>query len=570
MREDATMDKIQIENVRSLKCTGSVSLSPITLLLGTNSSGKSTFLRTFPLIKQSICKRTDGPLLWAGDVDDYVDFGSFSETLTNDGVSDSIKFRFSFLINCDVLSHKNYYSRLRESVIKGFSEMMESEYSITISQTGRTEYISRLEVTLGGDCFDFKFDKEHKNIGISVNSVSLIDWSGDNESIDRKTKALLSKLLGYVSFSSLESIFGYKLPELSSCPYIVELLNRVGERENLFSDYRSPKREEYYLLRNSAILITAMQHIGEFLCRGISLSDIRHTFSKNTNILDEEEANAVVEFVDELLAMPEEEKKTYSSAIKLAFFYCAFPYMESYLNVYFRQVHYIAPLRATAERYYRLRNLAIDDVDFQGKNLAIFLNGLSRDRLASFQQWTERYFGFKVLTKRGSGHLSVKVALQNSRESINLSDTGFGYSQILPIITQLWDLSSRKSWQSSIVGSNLYNNRDIPLVIAIEQPELHLHPALQSKLAKAFIASIQLANENGYQLQLLLETHSETIVNYFGRAISRKELDKTDVSIVVFNKGFNSNNTTVQITHYDEDGYLSDSAWPIGFFSSED
>ena len=82
MKEECNLKAIQIKNVRSLVDTGAVPLSPITVLVGENSSGKSTFLRTFPLVKQSIMKRTDGPLLWAGDLDDYVDFGSFSETLT--------------------------------------------------------------------------------------------------------------------------------------------------------------------------------------------------------------------------------------------------------------------------------------------------------------------------------------------------------------------------------------------------------------------------------------------------------------------------------------------------------
>ena len=97
MRGVESLNKIQIKNIRSLKDTGQVPLSPITLLVGENSSGKSTFLRLFPLIKQSISKRTDGPLLWAGDVDDYVDFGSFAETITNDG-STAMTLCFSFPI----------------------------------------------------------------------------------------------------------------------------------------------------------------------------------------------------------------------------------------------------------------------------------------------------------------------------------------------------------------------------------------------------------------------------------------------------------------------------------------
>ena len=62
MGGDCVLKKIGIKNVRSLENTGMIQLAPITLLVGENSSGKSTFLRTFPLIKQSISKRTDGPI----------------------------------------------------------------------------------------------------------------------------------------------------------------------------------------------------------------------------------------------------------------------------------------------------------------------------------------------------------------------------------------------------------------------------------------------------------------------------------------------------------------------------
>jgi predicted ATPase len=135
----------------------------------------------------------------------------------------------------------------------------------------------------------------------------------------------------------------------------------------------------------------------------------------------------------------------------------------------------------------------------------------------------------------------------------------------LPIITQLWELSTRKN---NSPPSNSSINKTTPLVIAIEQPELHLHPAIQAKLAKAFIACIDLARKNNRELQLIIETHSETIVNYFGRAISRKQLKPNDVSVIIFEKKAGNNTTTVQNSSYDEDGFLTN--WPYGFFDSEE
>lgn len=188
----------------------------------------------------------------------------------------------------------------------------------------------------------------------------------------------------------------------------------------------------------------------------------------------------------------------------------------------------------------------------------MFLSGLTEGRLRKLQQWTQQYFGFHVIVAKNGGHLSVKIALTVGGDPINMSDTGFGYSQILPIITQLWDLSTKTHPR----------DEKVPLVIAIEQPELHLHPALQARLAKALLSSIQLAKENGYHLQLIIETHSETIVNYFGLAIANGALQKQDVSVVLFDKDLQTKHTQVQSSSYDQDGYLQN--WPVGFFAPKE
>ena len=90
------MEALRVENLRSLADTGFIALKPITLLLGQNSSGKSTFLRCFPLIRQSIEARTSGPILWYGR---FVDFGSFREAIRTDGENENITFHFRFTIH---------------------------------------------------------------------------------------------------------------------------------------------------------------------------------------------------------------------------------------------------------------------------------------------------------------------------------------------------------------------------------------------------------------------------------------------------------------------------------------
>jgi hypothetical protein len=68
------MDRVRVRNLRSLADTGEIELKPITLLVGANNSGKSSFLRFFPLLRQSTETRTGSGLLLN---EPYVDYGLF-------------------------------------------------------------------------------------------------------------------------------------------------------------------------------------------------------------------------------------------------------------------------------------------------------------------------------------------------------------------------------------------------------------------------------------------------------------------------------------------------------------
>ena len=95
--------------------------------------------------------------------------------------------------------------------------------------------------------------------------------------------------------------------------------------------------------------------------------------------------------------------------------------------------------------------------------------------------------------------------------------------------------------------------------IIIEQPELHLHPKMQSRLADFFIA----ASLSGRQC--LIETHSEHIVNqlcYRYASQSRDEILRDRSKIYFVEKhGVVSSISGITVDKY---GALSD--WPEDFF----
>lgn len=73
------MNNVILRNFRNISDSNSIELKPLTFLVGENGAGKSSFLRLFPLLKQSINEPKRGPLLWY--TENGVDFGDFKTTV---------------------------------------------------------------------------------------------------------------------------------------------------------------------------------------------------------------------------------------------------------------------------------------------------------------------------------------------------------------------------------------------------------------------------------------------------------------------------------------------------------
>ena len=128
-------------------------------------------------------------------------------------------------------------------------------------------------------------------------------------------------------------------------------------------------------------------------------------------------------------------------------------------------------------------------------------------------------------------------------------DIGIGISQVLPIIVMALEFKSG--------------------IVAIEQPELHIHPALQVAIGDLFISQIQKK-----EVCFLIETHSEHLMLRFLKRIretSEGELPprKWPLSpdqLSVFYIEQNEKGTSLYKIRIDEDGEFID-RWPKGFFS---
>ena len=88
------MDKIRLQHYRCLEDTGYLSVKPITVLVGANSSGKSSFLKYFALLKQSVSSFVQGIFLWNGPL---VDFRDFDNTVSSGQKTIEVEFTINSL-----------------------------------------------------------------------------------------------------------------------------------------------------------------------------------------------------------------------------------------------------------------------------------------------------------------------------------------------------------------------------------------------------------------------------------------------------------------------------------------
>jgi predicted ATPase len=141
----------------------------------------------------------------------------------------------------------------------------------------------------------------------------------------------------------------------------------------------------------------------------------------------------------------------------------------------------------------------------------------------------------------------VMVRAGNAKESVNLSDVGFGVSQVLPVVVQCF-----------------YANPHTTIIL--EQPEIHLHPSVQTALADLFIEAIQ-SREEGQDrsIQLIIESHSEHFLRRLQRRVAEQTLNPKDVALYFCHTG----DQGAILSPLEVDLYGEILNWPEDFFGDE-
>lgn len=188
---------------------------------------------------------------------------------------------------------------------------------------------------------------------------------------------------------------------------------------------------------------------------------------------------------------------------------------------------------------------------FGGKKLPIqamvLAEGSSPTLLLQVQEWLNIISpGIQIDTKLDAEVDAVKLRYHYSRPQQTISGdyrpihVGFGITYVLPVVVALL---------ATVQGG----------MVLLENPEAHLHPRGQTELGRLMAR----AAANG--VQIVVETHSDHIINGIRLAVKKKEIRQEDVQINFFSPSVTLPGNCIQFIHVNEKGELE--SWPENFLS---
>ncbi len=228
-----------------------------------------------------------------------------------------------------------------------------------------------------------------------------------------------------------------------------------------------------------------------------------------------------------------------------------------------KRLQYLGPLREYPERSYVWSGEVPEHVGWRGERaveamLAAASRHISpgyhrqaRPFQAVIARWLQQLglldsFEVRPIAEHRKEY-EVGVRTHGAEHTVPLPDVGFGVSQVLPVIVECFYAEPNTT-------------------IILEQPEIHLHPSVQTALADLFIETMQ-SREGGAdrRIQLIVESHSEHFLRRLQRRLAEKVVKPEDVALYFCEVG----DQGASLRPLEVDLYGEVKNWPENFFGDE-
>lgn len=531
------MDRIKFQNYKAFE-NGEIELRPLTLLLGANSSGKSSILHLLLMLEQTINCKDDLKSAFKAN-GHSVSMGEDINLLKDMNRQSSMVLEIDVPPSSFISEIKTFHGLLNQSSILGFMNNLKYNFpkDFKIFEKASREWMEQITKSENNKSVDIAktyleiVSKDNDNLLSYLLETEVAKQKVRNEWWKKYTVDELSQMISDLGacFKTFEEEFK-ESPSVVSLKYILsynktqrklkvkECSISVGDRELLAIS----------LYRNK-LIVTSKVYDNVCIERLVGPSSFSGIFNGlSLNILNDMKSPFEVYI-----------EKIFNEAFKSATHF----FSETNIN-------YIGPLRATPQRYYFLDGTnTISTFGYRsGERIAEILKG-SKDIDNMVNEWMKR-FGLNVKVKEFKDVIHKIKVRQNSLD-LDLPDVGFGVSQILPIL----------------IDGVLFGDDTTTIM---EQPEIHLHPKMQAELADFFINVVKRNNNDTKKTtrRYVIETHSEYIMKRIRRRIAEGVIAPEDVAIYFVEPRNKKLKIEARInrTIVENDGTIE---WPKDFYMTE-
>lgn len=507
---------IFLENFQGFAEGVQIPLKPLTLIFGPNSSGKSAIIRSIRFSQQSMAL-VDGVgsnnFVSKGT---SVDIGSFQTAVNRHDSSKTIKFGIS-------IDFKGPSNIRIQRVLFEIGDQMQCR-NVTffgISQIKGTEEPFKIKLTRTSKTF---------------NTSQFV----------RLTSTVASNDLGLSELWTLDSPSKKVVENLDSA-LLMDLFEKFRTHKKIYRGLATPTEENIDEIRAS--ITGAKWTMDNFRPRRhYSDLEIRQLGSDKLDLLLFIQVRG--QLTDYLLSKAIDHLRVSLAGRNMAF---------------------VGPLRTVPDRVTFISGSKVS-VSADGSDIASALaaNPKTRERisewlLAATQGTYELdYVPFEGEAQAIFGDAGALV-LRDCKVGTNVafSDAGTGLSQILPILEKMVHFEALLLQQSQIDAEH-GNSRVTSAsgtILLIEQPELHLHPKMQSDLMGLFVNHVHYGKG---ATQIIAETHSESMVLRLQREIQNGTIDPEDISVIYVEKDRDTGDSRVTPLPLSKSGqFLTD--WPESF-----
>ena len=558
---------IEIENFKSYTEKQYIHFSDLSVLLGANSSGKSTALQALLIMKQTIeCNSPDEELLMSGK---YVALGDF-----DDVISDPKKDYFSL-------------AAVLEEAEKSENEIENDEFKITWyfkrADDGISAMLTKLDIVYETMTLSFeRAENMHymyingKRSPFSTVFANLMmvkynihyDIEFNNklaELLNELSKELLTKKVTTVqtdqpvSLSEIEKFYFKLMDRIQTSEdknYNIleehgEMAKRVGELLDKFGEMELPRFEAISRILPKELRLKML----ELALSGLDkMENVDNIISKYEKYLSDysmtkhrvEDFKGVFGLGSNPFRLFDRDAGKKDDLTQLKF---ALDFYNSFLKNILTKIFFVGPIRETPKGLYNIGFETIPKyVGPTGSYFAsVLLHENKKEREYILPDRVEKCTLSDALAE-WMIHLNVASAVDVDKKN------SFGFSVSIKNMEQV---------KSDIMNVGIGTSQVLPVLISVllsepneilvfEQPELHLHPYSQSRLADMFTEFCK------HGRKIILETHSEYFLLRLRYHIVKEYYSKDATAVNFFQNKGGTKVTSANVSGYGNIDYPED------------